>query len=99
MTNRLRFILSLILLGCLAVTPVLADKKVPDGEIHDNLRRRLANDPDVKGGALEVDVTDGKVIIKGRVDNDKAKQKAEKIARKAKGVVSVENQIVVKPTY
>jgi osmotically-inducible protein OsmY len=58
---------------------------------------RLAGDADVKGGALEVSVKDGEVTIKGRVDTDKGKSKATKLAKKVKGVKGVDNQLSVGP--
>jgi osmotically-inducible protein OsmY len=58
---------------------------------------RLATDADVKGGALDVTVTDGVVTIKGRVDTDKAKSKASKLAKKVKGVKDVDNELLVGP--
>ena len=69
----------------------------PDNRISDQVRMRLATDPDVKGGALDVAVKDGVVTIKGRVDSDKCKCKAEKLAKKVKGVKSIENDLVVGP--
>ena len=77
--------------------PVFADQK-KDDEIHDTVARRLAGDPEVKGGALEVIVKDGVVTVKGIVRTDRAKSKAEKIAGKAKGVTKVINEIKVSPT-
>lgn len=68
-----------------------------DDLIYDNVRRKLANDPDVKGGAMQVEVKDGVVTIIGVVEKDKWKAKAEKLAKKVKGVKSVVNQLVVKP--
>mgnify|MGYP001557144298 CR=1 FL=1 len=78
---------------------VAADKTpaAADNRIYDQVRMRLANDPDVKGGALEVAVKDGIVTIHGRVDTDKGKKKAEKLAKKVKGVKSVDNEITVGP--
>ena len=58
---------------------------------------RLVADPDVKGGALEVVVQDGVVTIKGRVDTEKGKSRASKLAKKVKGVKSVDNQVSVGP--
>ena len=43
-----------------------------------------------------VDVTDGEVVIKGEVESAQEKQKAEEIARKTDGVISVKNELVVK---
>jgi osmotically-inducible protein OsmY len=69
----------------------------PDDRISDQVRMRLAVDQDVKGGALDVTVHDGKVVIKGRVDTEKGKQKATKLAKKVKGVKEVDNELLVGP--
>jgi osmotically-inducible protein OsmY len=58
---------------------------------------KLATDPDVKGGALDVTVAGGVVKIKGRVDTERGKSKASKLAKKVKGVKSVENDLQVGP--
>jgi hyperosmotically inducible protein len=68
-----------------------------DDRISDQVRMRLATDPDVKGGADDVTVADGVVTIKGRVDTDKGKQKATKLAKKVKGVKDVDNELIVGP--
>ena len=83
----------------LCVTPLLAQQKAAsaDDRISDQVRMRLATDPDVKGGALDVTVKDGTVVIKGRVDTEKGKKKAEKLAKKVKGVKSVDNELTVGP--
>ena len=57
-----------------------------------SLRLKLANNPDVKGGAIEVDVKDGVVTLHGKVRTDRAKHKAETVAGKVKGVTAVERQ-------
>ena len=69
----------------------------PDDRISDQVRMRLAGDPDVKGGADEVTVHDGVVTIKGRVDSEKGKNKATKLAKKVKGVKQVDNELQVGP--
>lgn len=95
----MRWLLSLFLISTLLVVPLRAasaGKHISDDEIYDNVRRRLANDPDVKGGAFEVDVKQGVVTMKGVVEKDKFRSKAEKLVRKVAGVKSVVNQITVK---
>ncbi len=78
--------------------PVMAQKKpVDDGLIYDQVRRVLANDPDVKGGTLDVDVQEGVVTVKGSVTAEKARQKINKLAKKVKGVKEVDNQVKVDP--
>jgi hyperosmotically inducible periplasmic protein len=57
----------------------------------------LATEPEVKGGALDVTVRDGVVTIKGRVDTEKGRNRATKLAKKVKGVKDVDNELVVGP--
>jgi osmotically-inducible protein OsmY len=99
-----RLFASLVLCaGVLAQPSLLAaqDSKpavsTEDDRISDQVRMRLAGDADVKGGALDVTVKDGEVVIKGRVDTDKGKSKATKLAKKVKGVKSVDNELAVGP--
>jgi len=79
------------LLLVLAAFP--AEKAVSDDVIYDNVKRRLANDPDVRGGALEVDVQTGVVTLRGTVELEKHKQKAERLAKKVNGVKQVKNEL------
>ncbi len=76
-----------------------AGQKVPvsDDRITDQVRMKLTTDPDVKGGADDVTVKDGVVTIKGKVDTDRGKSKATKLAKKVKGVKSVDNELIVGP--
>ncbi len=96
-----RFAAYLLLLGAmLAQSTIAADQKSTvnsDDRISDQVRMKLATDPDVKGGALDVVVKDGVVTIKGRVDTDKGKTKATKLAKKVKGVKDVDNELVGRP--
>ena len=89
--------LSLALALSLVVVPLAAQKHVPDGELIDQVRVRLANDPDVGGVKIDVDAHDGAVTLTGKVKSDKQRVKAEKLARKVKGVISVNNQLVISP--
>jgi osmotically-inducible protein OsmY len=90
-----RLVLSLVLLITFVTTTFAASKPVTDDYLTDMIRSRLAADQIVKGGAIEVVVKDGAVILKGTVEEDKQKSKAEKIAKKVSGVKSVDNEIVV----
>jgi hyperosmotically inducible periplasmic protein len=86
----------LTLLLCLA--PLLAQKRaVTDDRIVDQVRMRLVADADVKGGALDIQARNGVVTLVGRVDTDKARHRAERLARKVKGVKAVNNNLVVGP--
>jgi hyperosmotically inducible protein len=59
------------------------------------VRRKLASDPVVKGGALNVDVKAGVVTLRGKVESQKQKDRATKLSRKVKGVTSVANELAV----
>jgi hyperosmotically inducible protein len=92
--------LSFVLVFALILVPAFADKadkQVSDGQIHDQVLVRLAGDPEVRGGNIDVEVAHGAVTLKGKVETEKQKTKAEKLAKKVKGVASVDNQLVVGP--
>jgi osmotically-inducible protein OsmY len=69
---------------------------VNDDSITDQVRMRLAGDSDVKGGGIDVLVKDGVVTLKGQVDTDRARSKAEKLAKHVKGVHSVVNELTLR---
>lgn len=85
----------LALCAALCSSAFAAGKPVSDDTIYDYVKRRLANDPVVKGGALDIDVKQGVVTLKGAVEYEKQKTKAEKLAKKVNGVKQVVNQIQV----
>lgn len=87
----------LVILLCMLLVPAFADQK-KDDQIYDNVKRRLAGDPDIKGGALEVIVADGVVTVKGIVRTDRAKIKTDRVVGKVKGVTKVVNELKVSPT-
>ena len=80
----------------LASVCLAAEKPVTDDAITDFVRLKLASDPDVKGGALQVDVKNGVVTLSGTVDNQRLKDKSTKLAKKVKGVKQVVNNITIK---
>ncbi len=86
--------ISLLLILALAVS-AFAQGTPSDDKIYDMVRQRLANDPDVKGAGFEVTVKNGAVTLKGTVHDERARDKAEKIAKKVKGVTSVTNQLKI----
>ena len=91
----IRRVASLLLILVLTL-PLLAaqGKSSPDDDrIYDEVRRKLANDRDVKGAGFDVTVASGAVTLKGRISSEKAKEKATNLTKKVKGVVSVDNQL------
>lgn len=78
-----------------AVAPAFAQTPSSDDQIYDRVRQRLAEDRDVKGGGIDVEVKSGVVTLRGKVREEKQKLKAERITRKVKGVTQVINQLQV----
>lgn len=74
---------------------VSAQGNPADDKIYDQVRLKITENPDVNGGGIEVVVKDGAVTLKGSVQRDKQKQKAGQVAKKVKGVRSVDNQLTV----
>lgn len=82
------------LLILLLVVPMLIAQGTPtDDRIYDEVRQKLAVDSDVRGAGFDVTVKNGVVTMKGMVHTQKGKDKAEKIAKKVKGVTGVVNEL------
>ena len=82
----------LLLAGvCLA-----AEKTLTDDAVYNQVRIKLADDPVVKGGGLQVDVKQGVVTLSGTVELPVQIEKATKVAKKVKGVKEVINHIELK---
>jgi osmotically-inducible protein OsmY len=90
-----RLVLSLLVPQVAVVSVMAGPKNVSDDYINDSIRQKLAADSVVKGGAIEVEVKDGAVTLKGKVQEPRQKSKAEKIAKKVAGVKSVVNSIQI----
>ena len=89
----MRFISVLLILVLIAPLLVLAQGTPTDDRIYDDVRRKLADDADVRGAGFQVTVKDGKVTLEGRVRDEPGRQKATRIAKKVKGVTGVENKL------
>lgn len=87
----------LIALLCVVCAPLGAQKSNTDDVLFDKVRLKLAGDALVKGGSLDVSVKDGVVTLRGKVEQEKQKHRAEHLARKVKGVKSVVNELRVEP--
>jgi len=92
----MRAVYLLLLVGILAAGA--PEKQVlTDDLLYDRVIRKLANDPDLKTTALEVRVRDRAVTLRGLVDTNKLRQRAERVVRKVSGVKTVINQLLVRP--
>jgi osmotically-inducible protein OsmY len=91
--SRATRILAAALIVFLLAPLAFAQGNAADDRIYDDVRRKLANDVDVKGAGFDVQVKNGAVTLKGRVRTEKARNKATAITKKVKGVTSVDNQL------
>jgi hyperosmotically inducible periplasmic protein len=91
---------SVTLLFALLLTPLFAEKAktpVSDDMIVDQVRVKIASDSEVGGQPIQVDAHNGMVVLSGKVTSEKLKAKAEKIAKKVKGVTGVDDKLVISP--
>jgi osmotically-inducible protein OsmY len=96
MTTKIAVLLAALMLFQLVAVAARQQPPPSDDAITDQVRLKLASDPDVKGGALDVKVEKGVVTLSGGVETPKQRSKAEKLTKKVKGVKGVVNQIVIK---
>lgn len=89
--------LSLLLVLLITLLPVAAKDPITDDHLYDRIRIQIANDREIGGNPIEVKVANGVVELGGKVRTDKQKSRAEKVAKKVKGVKSVVNKIAVSP--
>jgi hypothetical protein len=73
------------------------DKKISDAKIKAFILSNFSTSPMLMNQRIRVAVSDGAVILKGTVLNDKQKAEAERIAVTAAGVVKVISYLVVNP--
>lgn len=85
----------ILMSGLFAILAAFGADTVSDGRIYDEVRLKLSADRDVRGGGIEVTVTKGVVELSGAVRSDKARDRAERVARKVKGVQKVVNRLKV----
>jgi hyperosmotically inducible periplasmic protein len=74
-----------------------ADEKTPTNDSFLTAKTKIAlfADARVKGSEINVETTQGAVMLRGKVDSDAAKQAAEGIAKGIDGVKSVKNDLQV----
>ena len=77
-------------LGCAARTQVV---QRDDTSITNDVRERLAADPQTKGLDLTVGTAEGVVSVGGSVATDTQRNSIERIARETSGVRSVDNDV------
>jgi osmotically-inducible protein OsmY len=90
-------VLLVVALAALAAAPAAEKFPLTDDLLYDRVIRRLANDRDLKTTAIDVEVKDRVVTLRGLVESEKLRQRAETVARKTDGVKKVINELKVRP--
>ena len=62
-----------------------------------SISSQFAKDPDLSAIKIDVDTKNGAVTLNGPAPTAAAKDKASTIAKAVKGVISVDNKLMVKP--
>lgn len=96
-----RFCMLLLVVGLIAgctstKTRESTGEYVDDSVITASVKTELYSDPDYKPGQVSVETYKGVVQLSGFVNSEKAAAKAVELAKKAKGVKSVRNSLIVK---
>ena len=86
----------LFVLIAIFALPLVAEES-KDDLIYDQVRQKLSTDREVGGNAIDVKVENGHVTLTGSVRSERQKSRAEKVAKKVKGVEKVENKLVIAP--
>jgi hyperosmotically inducible protein len=68
---------------------------ISDAALTGTIKAKLAADPEINPFDIDVDTTDGRVLLSGEVESAAQKAEAEKLARLTEGVVEVVNLIEV----
>jgi BON domain len=68
-----------------------------DASLQDKIDKAFAADPDISAAVIDATVVNGRVRLSGTVTSDAIKQRAERLAYQVKGVLGVDNKIVVSP--
>ena len=93
-----------LIVGCVATdtksgTETTAQRStgevIDDAVITTKVKSALLADPDVNAFKINVDTSQGKVVLKGEIKTLVLRKKAESIAKEVNGVRSVDNQLVI----
>jgi hypothetical protein len=68
-----------------------------DATLQQRIDKSFADDPAVAAATIDATVVNGRVKLSGTVNSDAVKQRAERLAYAVKGVLGVDNRIVVAP--
>ncbi|HEX6185483.1 MAG TPA: BON domain-containing protein [Pyrinomonadaceae bacterium] len=80
-----------------ATAPPAAPAPSDDATLQQRIDKSFADDPAVAAATIDATVINGRVKLSGTVSSDAVKQRAERLAYAVKGVLGVDNRIVVTP--
>ena len=80
-----------------ATAPPAAPAASDDATLQQRIDKSFADDPAVAAATIDATVVNGRVKLSGTVSSDAVKQRAERLAYAVKGVLGVDNRIVVAP--
>lgn len=75
--------------------PPAAPAASDDATLQTKLDKAFADDPTVSTAVIDATIVNGRVRLSGTVNSDAVKQRAERLAYAIKGVLAVDNKIVV----
>jgi hyperosmotically inducible protein len=70
---------------------------VDDAAITSTVKARLVEDKTVDAAAIQVETTQGNVVLSGRARSSLEKSTVESIAMKVRGVKTVQNNVALRP--
>jgi len=68
-----------------------------DASLQEKIDKAFTDDPDISAANVDATVVNGRVKLVGTVGSEAVKQRAERLAYQVKGVLGVDNKIVVSP--
>ncbi len=69
--------------------------KIDDAMITTSVKAELAKDSNLSATKINVDTTQGRVMLKGMAPSNEAREHATALAKSVKGVTAVDNQLKV----
>jgi len=97
--TRISSLVAALCVASLMLVPVAGAQQLTEQEVADAVEDELLLDPAVSVNDVDVRVIDDIVTLTGTVDSLLAKERAARIARTVRGVVSVVNDIEVAPYW
>jgi hyperosmotically inducible periplasmic protein len=95
---RAILLLAVVLLAGAFAAPRLSSAEAStDDKLFDQVRLAVARAAPASGGSLEIQVDGGVVTLRGYVRREQESQKAQRAAKKVKGVKRVINELKVDP--